>query len=89
LGRRTLLVLFEPRSTIQDDAGAPALARFPIERNRSIDEKSRQIKKLERILVEQVYQLVQNRLYNRYIKGAWEVKEFFSRLSCLFVPERL
>jgi hypothetical protein len=38
------------------------LARFPIERYRSIDKKSRKIKTLERILIEQAYQLVRNAL---------------------------
>jgi hypothetical protein len=39
-----------------------APARFPIERNRSIEKKSRQIKMLERILVEKVCQLFRNAL---------------------------
>jgi hypothetical protein len=39
-----------------------ALARFPITRNRVIDKKSRKIKKLERILIEKVYQLFRNSL---------------------------
>jgi len=40
----------------------PRLARFPTERNRSVDKKSRQIKKLEQVLVEKVYQLFRNLL---------------------------
>ena len=36
---------------------AKYLARFPLERNRSSDKKSRQIKKLERVLIGKVYQL--------------------------------
>src|SRR5208283_5035232 len=36
---------------------AKYLARFPRERNRSSDKKSRQIKKLERVLIAKVYQL--------------------------------
>jgi hypothetical protein len=39
-----------------------ALARFPIARNRAIDKKSRQLNKLERILIEKVYQLFRNSL---------------------------
>jgi len=38
------------------------LARFPLERNRSSDEKSRQIKELERILIAKVSQLSRNSL---------------------------
>jgi hypothetical protein len=34
------------------------LARFPLERNRSRDEKSPQIKKLERVLIAKLYQLL-------------------------------
>jgi hypothetical protein len=33
------------------------LARFPFERNRSNDKKSRQIKMMEQALIEKVYQL--------------------------------
>jgi len=36
--------------------------RFPLERNRSSDKKSRQIKKLERILIAKVCQLLWNSL---------------------------
>ncbi|MFO1125837.1 MAG: hypothetical protein U1E25_11575 [Methylocystis sp.] len=32
------------------------LARFPIRRNRLIDKKSRQVKKVEHVLIEKVYQ---------------------------------
>jgi len=38
------------------------LARFPIARNRAIDEKSRQNKKLEQVLIEKVFQLFRNLL---------------------------
>jgi hypothetical protein len=41
---------------------ARMLARFPFERNRSRIKKSRQIKKLERILIAKVYQLLPNSL---------------------------
>jgi hypothetical protein len=37
-----------------------ALARFPLERNRSSDKGSRQIKKLERILIAKVCQLLRS-----------------------------
>jgi len=39
-----------------------ALARFPLERNRSSDEKSRQITTLERILIVKVCQPSRNSL---------------------------
>jgi len=39
-----------------------ALARFPLERNRSSDKKSRQINRLERILIAKVCQLLRNSL---------------------------
>jgi hypothetical protein len=39
-----------------------ALARFPLERDRSSDEKSRQVKMLERILIAKVSQLSRNSL---------------------------
>jgi len=39
-----------------------SFARFPTERNRSVDKKSRQIEKLERILIEKVCQLFRNAL---------------------------
>jgi hypothetical protein len=39
-----------------------ALARFPFERNRSNDKKSRQIKMLERVLIAKVCQLLRNSL---------------------------
>ena len=39
-----------------------ALARFPLERNRSSDKESRQIKTLERILIAKAYQLLRNSL---------------------------
>jgi len=38
------------------------LARFPLERDRSSDKKSRQIQKLERILIAKVSQLLRNSL---------------------------
>jgi hypothetical protein len=37
-------------------------ARFPLERNRSSDKKSRQIKELERILIARAYRLLRNSL---------------------------
>jgi hypothetical protein len=37
-------------------------ARFPLERNRSSDKKSRQFKELEQILVAKVCQLLRNSL---------------------------
>jgi len=39
-----------------------SLARFPLERNRSSEKKSRQIKMLERILIAKVCQLLRNSL---------------------------
>jgi len=43
-------------------ASESAPARFPLERNRSSDKKSRQITKLERILIAKVCQLLRNSL---------------------------
>jgi len=49
----------------ESDAALPesvVLARFPLERNRSSDKKSRQIEKLERVLIAKVCQLLRNSL---------------------------
>jgi len=43
--------------------GADNPARFPIRRNRLIDKKSRQVKKLEQVLIEKVCQLFRNLLW--------------------------
>jgi len=46
----------------RDEFATPALARFPLERNRSSEKKSRHIKTLERILIAKVCQLLRNSL---------------------------
>jgi len=43
-------------------SAAERFARFPTERNRSVDKKSRQVKKLEQVLIEKVCQLFRNLL---------------------------
>ena len=49
-------------SCIESENDERALERFPLERKRSNDEKTRQIKKLERVLIAKVYQLLRNSL---------------------------
>ena len=57
-------ILFEHRIFPKTGStfGSDVLARFPLERNRSSDKKSRKIKTLERILVAKVCQLLRNSL---------------------------
>jgi len=49
-------------SPLSRSTESSSLARFPLERNRSSDEKTRQIKKLERVLIAKAYLLLRNSL---------------------------
>ncbi|KAF2990350.1 hypothetical protein MJC1_02449 [Methylocystis sp. MJC1] len=51
-----------PRHFVGGGRRAAPLARFPLAWNHASDKKARRVKKLERILIAKVYQLLRNAL---------------------------